>query len=201
MIKLSPIILTCVGIADAGIGFLFLSKYEFETVWTYEQKYRSSTLNLNGDERIWQLRMESMKATTPDSPELRAVSRTSVTKSLAVLKKVCGKIYKTDVRNGRYLNDFKRYCVKHNEDLIFGKNWTVIREGSPDNRQTLIDSKLASLQKHRKYLDRDLASIRDSSEDNREALKRWCTKVLESLYEGSSSTRFLNFLDYCVDRN
>ncbi|CBY92774.1 hypothetical protein HF1_07660 [Mycoplasma haemofelis str. Langford 1] len=201
MVQLSSFLSAFIGITAAGVSFYFLSKYEFETNWTYEQKYSSSVLDLNGDSNIWKLKIEEARASTPDDSELRSAAKVGTQETLAALKKVCDKIYKTDARHRQYLNDFKRYCTKHNEDVVYGRNLTVIREGAPEERNNLIDSKIEAIKKQRRSLDEGLTFIKysqDNIEDSRSILKSWCTRAASSPYEGSSSTKFLNFLDYCV---
>ncbi|CBY92330.1 hypothetical protein HF1_03220 [Mycoplasma haemofelis str. Langford 1] len=202
------------GAGAAGVGGLLTFK-PWETQETFATKYKHALLDTSKDSDSWNNKYTALKQATPKHPKLlKAVSESKKSPSpndaeaKKLMREGCKAIYESPHEKSEYLNDFKKYCSKTNQEASTNTTWNtdnVTTSGSGTNKW---DTSLTSLKSHNfsqkgnlvealVKLKEDIKEKSTFEQTHRERLKNWCDKVKTETFMGSDSLEFKNQDLYC----
>ncbi|AEW45146.1 hypothetical protein MHC_01400 [Mycoplasma haemocanis str. Illinois] len=199
-----------IGVGAAGVGGL-LTFRPWETKETFSNKYQYALLDTSKDNDSWNSKYTALKQATPKHPTLsKAVlaSKKSPSPNDAEAKKImregCKSIYDSPYEGSEYLDDFKKYCSKTNQDASANSTWNT----DNTNTSNKWDTTLTSLKDHnfseKGKLTAALSQLKENikgkstfEQTHRESLKNWCDGVKIEPFMGSDSKEFKNQELYC----
>ncbi|AEW45668.1 hypothetical protein MHC_04060 [Mycoplasma haemocanis str. Illinois] len=202
MNKAIPIVLGSVGVGGLGIGSWVF--YRPKVTDPYKEKYRFAILK-DEDSVLWDKKFKLISNANPTHKVLQKAAGSDGDESFRKSrhKKGCHEIYESSVKDDKYLDDFKKYCSKNNEDVI-GSGW--ISEGTDDSvSPSKWNNKLTTL---KGKMDREtlrnlkeLAGKVKASPDKaqREELKRWCDEQKSEIFLGDDDPSTGGIRSYCID--
>ncbi|OAL10788.1 hypothetical protein A6V39_05800 [Candidatus Mycoplasma haematobovis] len=162
------------------------------------EDYKLAFFDLNGDDALWNARLEVLKnnEVTGSSELLKSAKKNP---SLQSIRKACGEFYslKFISNSDKDEDDFKKYCTKTNKDVL-GNAW--VSDFTTDVQAEKIASKISSA--GNKAISPKLDAILKKYPDNKknkslaEEVSAWCKEVGESVYLGETID-FNNSKEYC----
>ncbi|CBY93003.1 hypothetical protein HF1_09950 [Mycoplasma haemofelis str. Langford 1] len=202
MNKAIPISLRAAGAGGLGLGGWALSRPKVTD--PYKEKYSFAILK-DGDSALWDKKFKSLENANPTHETLRkatgSVGDESTRKSHH--KNGCREIYESSVKDDKYLDDFKKYCSKNNEDAI-GGSWIAV--GTEDSvSPSKWNDKLKALKSKKdqetlQALKTLAGKVTDSPDKaQRDELKQWCDGQKSELFLGDNDPFTSGIKSYCID--